>query len=64
MVNRRKINYIRSTKDPNIFKLSFIDRGKRVVIKKHFNHYSEAVDWLEAEELRIEERKWEDKNGN
>tara|TARA_Y100000590_G_scaffold130701_2_gene149270 strand:+ start:2216 stop:2389 length:174 start_codon:yes stop_codon:yes gene_type:complete len=37
-----------------------MDRGKRVVIKKQFNDYSEAVDWLEAEELRIEERKWEE----
>ena len=63
-MQRRKINYIRSTNDPNIFRLSFMDRGRRVVLKMKFKDYSEASDWLEAEELRIQERMWEAKNGN
>jgi len=41
-----------------------MDRGRRVVLKMKFKDYSEASDWLEAEELRIQERMWEAKNGN
>ena len=61
MERRRKTSYIRSTNDPNIFRLSFMDKGHRVILKMRFEDFFEASDWLEEKETEAEKRKW---NGN
>ena len=58
----RRNSYIRSTKEPNIFKISFYLAGQRVVLKKRFNDFFEASDWLQDKLTEAEQRKW--KNGN
>ena len=60
-MERRRTTYIRSTKDPHIFRLSFIDNGIRVVEKREFESSHEASKWL-SRHLKIIDRK--KANGN
>ena len=60
-MERRRTNYIRSTKDPNIFKLSFIDNGNRVQEKMRFKNSHEASKWLKN---HLEEIERNESNGN